>query len=268
MTYINSFIDFPSELLDRITGASITSESGGKSAANVYKIRKPDKTVCYLKTQKIEFETELVKEVIAYDFLEKKIKAPYVIYYDIFNNTEYMLCSLIDGAKANLRSILRKPEIMIKAIALALKALHSIDITDCEIDSRLDFKLQKAKQRVDRNLVEIYDFEPQNKGMLPIEIYNELVKTKPEVEDLVFTHGDYTLSNIIINDENEVGLIDMGRGGIADKYQDISIILRDLKARLEDNEADKYIKLFLKTYGIDNLDIQKLKYYILLDELF
>lgn len=36
--YMNSFLNFPSELLDRIAGSSVTSELAGKSGAKVYRV--------------------------------------------------------------------------------------------------------------------------------------------------------------------------------------------------------------------------------------
>lgn len=266
LTYRNDFMAFPSELIDRITGASI-SEISSKSNAHVYRVQKPDRTICYLKTNEVKTGYELVNEVMVYDWLDGKVKSPKVLYYDTTGDIEYMLYSEIEGSTGNSRNMIKNPNLLIKIIARALKQLHSIDISKCEINQTLDIKLKKAKRRVEENLVEDWDFQPENKDKSPQQIYNELIQTKPTTEDLVFTHGDCCLSNIIIAQDNGVGFVDMERGGIADRYQDIAVFIRDIKNKLGVSN-DNYVQLFLNEYGIDEPDLNKIEYYILLDELF
>lgn len=268
--YGKSFIDFPSELAGRITGASITPITTGKSGAEIYKIRKPDKTICYLKCENVKIKHELLSEVRIYDWIDNKIRVPEVLYYDIIDNKEYMLYTEVEGNMANSRIFLEAQNIenLIRIIAKGLKQLHSLSIENCDIDSKLDIKMKQAKKRIENNLVENWDFQEQNKNKSPNDIYMELLNNKPETEDLVFTHGDYCLTNIIIDEETNIGFIDMGRGGIADRYQDIALAIRNIKYNLNLEDANKYIELFFKEYGINSPDIKKIEYYILLDELF
>jgi kanamycin kinase/aminoglycoside 3'-phosphotransferase-3 len=86
---------------------------------------------------------------------------------------------------------------------------------------------------------------------------------KPK-EDLVFSHGDYCLPNIFLEGGEITGFIDLGRAGIADKWQDIALAIRSLEYNLK---SDKYIDLFFRYLEIEP-DYEKIKYYILLDELF
>lgn len=60
------------------------------------------------------------------------------------------------------------------------------------------------------------------------------------------------------------GFIDLGRAGIADKWQDIALCVRSLKHNVQDH---KYIDLLFKHLDIEP-NYEKIKYYILLDELF
>lgn len=269
LAYGNNFNVFPSELIDRITGAGIT-EVSNKTDYHVYRIKKPDKTVCYLKTKEIKSGYELVNEVIVYDWLDGKVKSPKVFYYDATAEIEYMLYSEVEGNTASsrniIRNIIKNPDFFIKIIARALKQLHSININGCDINKSLDIKLKKAKRRIDENLVEDWTFQAENKNKSPQQIYKELLQLKPKEEDLVFTHGNFYLSNIIIGQDNSVGFVDMGKGGVSDKYQDIALFIKDIRNKIDTNNED-FIKVFFDEYGIDKPDIDKIKYYILLNEL-
>ena len=102
-----------------------------------------------------------------------------------------------------------------------------------------------------------------------MELHRWLTANKPP-EDVCFTHGDYCLPNIYIDGEAVTGFVDVGRGGIADKWQDIALCVRSLGYNLGsmgNSEKDKYIGLLFSRLGIEP-DWNKTKYYILLDELF
>jgi aminoglycoside phosphotransferase len=97
------------------------------------------------------------------------------------------------------------------------------------------------------------------------ELLAELIVIAPE-EDLVFTHGDYCLPNIIINEElgNVVGFVDLGRGGIADRYYDLALCLRSIQY----NIGDGYSQVFLHAYGLFNTwDENKIAFYQKLEDL-
>ncbi len=78
---------------------------------------------------------------------------------------------------------------------------------------------------------------------------------------LVVTHGDFTFANIFVN---PTGLLDLGRLGVADRYQDISLVLRDI----EGNYGTEWREPFVMAYGLKAIDDSKLSFFRLLDELF
>ena len=75
------------------------------------------------------------------------------------------------------------------------------------------------------------DFDEVRAGHTAVDLFGELLATAPADEDIVFTHGDFCLPNIILDrgadDEVEItGLVDCGGAGIADRYQDIALAVR------------------------------------------
>ena len=71
-------------------------------------------------------------------------------------------------------------------------------------------------------------------------------------------------SNIFVKDGKVSGFIDLGRSGRADKWYDIAFCVRSIR---EDIGEEQYVELFFDLLGIKP-DWEKIKYYILLDELF
>ena len=98
-------------------------------------------------------------------------------------------------------------------------------------------------------------------------------KKRPKpVEELVFSHGDYCMPNIFIKNNKINGFIDLGRSGVADKYQDIALCYRSLKHNFDGSQGGKVYENFNAESLFIELDIvpdwEKIKYYILMDELF
>jgi len=99
-------------------------------------------------------------------------------------------------------------------------------------------------------------------------LYEKLIEMKPNNEDLVFTHGDYTMANVIVNNNEISGFIDVGDGGVADRHNDIALAIISIKYNSQPSDYDKNIKLFLEIYNYNEIDYSKIYYYTLLNEFF
>ena len=104
------------------------------------------------------------------------------------------------------------------------------------------------------------------------DLYNYLDHNRP-VEDLVFSHGDFYLPNIFISGCDITGFLDLGNGGISDRWQDIALCVRTLRSRhmrfanRGEDEYQRYKSLLFKELGIEP-DEEKIRYFILLYEFF
>ncbi len=225
---------------------------------------------------KIENESEESNnEYYMMKLLSSKLPIPKIIFYENRDNINYLLMSKLNGNMANSQMFAYNIRNIIKILANGLKILWNVEINNDFYDNSLDNKLRLASYRVDNNLCSIEDAEPSTYGyngfLNPRDLLNYLKTNKPN-EELVFSHGDLSLSNIFIDNNEISGFIDLGRSGIADKYQDIAICLRSLLHNIKRYNynafnRDMIIKIFFEELKLKP-DFNKLKYYILLDELF
>lgn len=209
-------------------------------------------------------------------WLSGKLPVPKVIAFAKENGYNYLLMSRLDGEMSCSDHNLQFVEDTVIALADGLKMLWSVDVSDCPYVNNLDVKLKNAKYNIENDLVDTDDFNEDTLGENGFkdvdELYDFLLNNRPK-EDLVLSHGDYCLPNIFIKDGKVSGLLDLGKTGIADRWQDIALCVRSLKYNicdcfgLSENDYQKYKKLFYSRLGIEE-DAQKLRYYILLDELF
>lgn len=107
---------------------------------------------------------------------------------------------------------------------------------------------------------EIIDIDLSMHAMVPGSSNSKLLPFSP---DSVVTHGDFSLDNLIFDEGKLIGCIDVGRVGIADRYQDLAILwncLGEFSPSLQ--------KRLFQKYGIDNPDMNKLQFHLMLDEFF
>jgi aminoglycoside phosphotransferase len=85
------------------------------------------------------------------------------------------------------------------------------------------------KERLRKKLVDESDFDQSRRGRTVSELFDELVSTLPKEQEVVFTHGDYCLPNIIVTAEwNISGFIDLSRAGLGDRYRDLALACRSI----------------------------------------
>ena len=152
-----------------------------------------------------------------------------------------------------------------KPVSYTHLLFHSIDISDCPYTNSLDSRLAELDYLLNNDLADVdcENWEEDTPFKDPRELYDFLKTEKPE-EELVFSHGDLGDSNIFVKDGKVSGFIDLGRSGRADKWYDIAFCVRSIR---EDIGEEQYVELFFDLLGIKP-DWEKIKYYILLDELF
>lgn len=261
-------IDLPEKIKDILGTSVCDSDTVGMSGASV--LLYEDKV---LKIDKVRDESENERNVMLW--LKGKLPVPKVICHEIYNGRSFLLMSKITGVMSCDESYLTRPQELTEILAAGLKMLWETDISKCPYHCNLDKKLEMARYNVEHDLVDVDNVEPDTFGengfRSPAHLLDWLEYNRPE-EDIVLSHGDYCLPNIFIEDGKISGFIDLGKTGCADRYQDIALCYRSLK----DNYEGKYSSETYEGFDPDSLfdqlgikpDWDKIKYYMLLDELF
>ena len=176
---------------------------------------------------------------------------------------EYLLTTEIVGKRASDYPDQADLPQVIRHLAAGLRMVHGVEIAECPFDATIGSTIERARQRVELGLVDENDFDERYLGRKVENLFDEMNERRPTEEDLVFTHGDFCLPNIILKDERVSGFIDLGSAGIADRWQDIALVTRSIRYNYGPNWDDR----FLEAYGIKP-DYDKLEFYTLLDEFF
>jgi len=259
----------PDRIANKIRGLQWIGDDVGKSKSHVLLFEE-----MVLKIEKISRNS--AQEIELLGWLDGKLPVPKIIEAQAQNGYSFVLMSKLPGEMVCTGSSLQNMEETVKALASGLKMLWQIDIADCPCRFTVAEKLLEAKYDVENDLVDTSDFEPEtlsSQGFAGVmDLYNYLERNRPK-EDLVFCHGDFTFPNILVSGNMITGLIDWGNGGVADRWQDISLCYRALSKKYakyglySEKQYSKYKALFFGELGIEP-DEEKVRYYNLLDEFF
>jgi len=155
------------------------------------------------------------------------------------------------------------PSQVISIVAMALCTLHQVAIAECPFDHRLEQRIAAANGRVSAGLVDEADFDEERLGRTATDVFTELLLTLPRTHDLVVTHGDACLPNLMAEADQFTGFIDCSRLGISDRFQDLALAARSI----ERNLGKEWVAPFFQEYGVVP-DEQRIAFYCLLDEFF
>ena len=262
-------ITLPKALQNLLQGYSWRRINSGMSQAEVYRIHSPEQTL-YLKTEPLP--SNLTRERGMLEWLATKAPVASVKQYCEADDRAYLLVSEVPGIMCCTipdDDMVKPYEQTIKCLADGLLLLQSLDLSNYPFQDSWERKMAEALSNIEDGLVDMEDWNDDTDFASPRELYNWLYINRP-VEELCFTHGDYCLPNIMISGGTLSGFIDLGGSGVADKWQDIALCVRSLNYNLRHLAPQlrhEYTDL-LFTYLGAKPDEEKLRYYILLDELF
>lgn len=216
-----------------------------------------------------------VRMVEVMRWLHGRLPVPEVLHHEVYQGRSILLMSRIRGQMACSKYYMEHSDEMVSLLAEGLRMLWAVDAAGCPRDRSLDNELADARRRVESGLVTMDGAQPETYGpdgfASPEKLLEWLESHRPAY-DPVLSHGDYCLPNVFLADGCVTGMIDLGDTGIADRWRDIALCWRSLRRNFDGSYGGKVYPdfnpdLLLEKLGIP-IDREKLRYYILLDELF
>lgn len=171
---------------------------------------------------------------------------------------------------------LRTPDRLLNRVADALHTLWRVDVTACPFLRTPKNQLCLAAANVHDGKVDLENVEPETFGPEGFSSPDELQcwpQSHRHNADLMFSYGYLSLPNWMLNPGSPPSFIDLGRSGVGDRWDDIAIVHRSLTANWKDHYVrevrfDAYaLPMLLNRLNISP-DEEKLRYFLLMDELF
>ena len=259
-----------SKQLSEITrNYKIVKDTEGMSPAQVYKlIGRRENLYLKMTDEKYRgttYDVEREKEIMLW--LRTKLPVPEVLHFEQHEGASFLLMTEAEGVVGSEDyEQYRDPKRMIRIYSDGIKDFQSINTSDCPFDNGVKNRLDELDYLLSHKLADVdaSNWEEDTPFDDPSQLYDFLQAHQPK-EELVFSHGDFGDSNIFIRNDRISGFIDLGRSGKADKWYDIAFCVRSIRNDMGND--NKYLDLFFELLEIEP-DWEKIKYHILLDELF
>lgn len=235
----------------------------GKSGNSVFRLDAPGQPPLIAKIFDGSSKLAAAREYARLNWLcSAGIAAPQALNISNTKTSCWLIMECVPGCNAVASN--DEPATKVSAVAEALIRLHALSTSTCHYDETLSVKIASARENILNGLVEEHDFDEDHRHMNAHQLFAELMSIKPTVEDIVVVHGDASLPNFILTDGRLSGVVDCGKIGLSDRYQDLAICCRSIRLNL----GDEWVDPFLRAYGLVSLDNERLQFYRMLDEFF
>jgi aminoglycoside 3'-phosphotransferase-1 len=256
----------PSSMSSDVAGYRWARDTVGESGGEVYRLRgKANAPDLFLKHGRDAVAGDVTDEMTRLIWLADRLPVPAVCHFVRTPDEAWLLMTAVEGRTAYqmLQTHPDRAGDIVDALGRFLRDVHAIPTATCPFTSDHGHRLALARARIDAGLVETDEFDDERIGWNADQVWDAMQALLPLSADPVVTHGDFSLDNILMRDDAVVGCIDVGRAGIADRYQDLAILwncLGEFDALLQER--------MLRRYGIVDHDEAKLHFHLMLDELF
>ncbi len=212
-----------------------------------------------LKTRDVRLrpqESDLLTETVALSWLRDKLSVPELQCFHVEGDTQFLLMTQMEGVSGIQPEETGDPANLVREFAKGLREVHSLSTESCTLDWRMSSFFTWAEGLIENGVLDEYIPEGATRTIFSDQL-SDIKKGMPEVEDLVFTHGDYCLPNVMFQDGRLSGYIDLGYAGVGDRYLDFVAA----RGTIRRNLGEEWIGPFFQAYGLEEPDQEKLKAY-------
>lgn len=257
-------VNLPENLVERLKNYHWQKVNIGWSRSEIHKLTQLKKPTLFLKIKNYSDDLFFNKEYEMLKWLKDKISVPEVIYQSNNTDYEFLLLTEIPGKVSHEVFSRADIETNLKILAKGLQSFHVIPMGGCPNEVDVDKMIQHAKERLEQGLINDENFDIRWKHKTPDELFEDVKRLMPKEIDKVVTHGDYCLPNVLINNNELSGFVDLGFAGINDRYYDLAAISWSISY----NFGQKWLPYFFEQYGInyDEIDRERMLFYQKLNE--
>jgi aminoglycoside 3'-phosphotransferase II len=198
------------------------------------------------------------------------LATPEVLAVDLDGDRAWVVTRAIEGIPAHdPRWRGHVLEAMVEGVGAGLRRLHDADPSSCPFALPTADLLASAERRVAAGGVDPEAMRSDTYRRMTAEgLLDHLRATRPEepAADRVIAHGDAVLPNVILRppDGAPVGVVDLGRLAVSDRYRDLGVLARSLAQNLG---PELGWRLF-DAYGLPHPDPLRLEWYALADDMW
>lgn len=255
--------EVPKVIAQFIGNATLVADEVGESPCDVYAFTRGNERY-FLKTCAAVYAPttySVLREARVLEWLDGHLSVPEVAVATESAEAEFMITRCVPGTPIQARS--HDQGVVTELFRDALRQLQAVPIADCPFDSSASLRLNELEYLLARNLCdEAYDFQQWPTLRTPEDLLARLHAALPS-EDRVFSHGDLCDTNVFVDAHDQLHFIDLGRGGIADRWLDIAFVYRNVREDFSQDASE----VFLKGLGEPDQPAKR-EFFEQLDELF
>lgn len=245
--------DYPADLRPLLDGATLYDSSCSPEARVVYIDKEGGYYLKSAPSGTLGREAEMTR------FFHQKGLAAEVLFYGSYGSgigegdlqKDFLLTRRVPGEDCTHGDYLADPRRLCDLWAEILRSLHEVSFEGCPIPDHTARYLQTAEEgyRIGRYDASLF---PDNWGYASAEEAIGVVRREGHLlRTDTLLHGDYCLPNVLLDNWQFAGLIDVGNGGVGDRHVDLFWGAWTLFFNLK---TDAYKDRFFDAYGRDKIE--------------
>ena len=248
---------FPEPIAGFIDGAEVYDSSSSRQAKVLY-IKNKGLYLKEAEAGRLKNEAEMT------GYFHRLGLSGEVLFYGTVSGKDWMLTREIPGEDCIDKKYRSDPKRLCRKAASLLRELHRTDFALCPVRDAMDRYRQKVLGGMDGKFYSpdrfrgIWEFSSLEDTKAAAKEGLMLLKSEALI------HGDYCLPNLLLNDWEFSGFIDLDLAGIGDRHIDLLQWIWSMHYNLGTWE---YTDLFLNEYGIGRAEKETLRVYAAMDML-
>lgn len=169
---------------------------------------------------------------------------------------DWLLTRRVRGEDCTHADYLSEPRRLAILLGERLRALHEETYADCPVPDRMASYFSLAEQNYRRGTCDPSYYTADYGDADRETLYRIVESGRAIFHSDTLLHGDYCLPNVLLDDWQFSGFIDLGGGGVGDRHVDLYWGAWTLRFNLG---TDRFRDVFLDAYGRDRINPDALR---------